>query len=282
MISAIVFSIGYKMKGSLGIPFLVCAVYLLLKLNWKKSIPALLCFILVFTANLKIFTKSFNYLGIVNEERLYKSEFPFEHWVAMGLVEPGGFYAPDFEHTLSLENSKVKKEECAKLVKDRINDRLKKRTMYKHIKSKKDYIWSEADYHVSLQVYEYPLNPLRFGLENYNRLVHPNSKIYNLFKKGKMENDFFITYTKCFHLTFFIMMFIGAIKRILIPKVDERLIYQEITLGIALFLLIWEARSRYLLLLTPVMLMLMFYGFDDLFQLLQNNWNKLKVRNSKQ
>jgi hypothetical protein len=75
------------------------------------------------------------------------------------------------------------------------------------------------------------------------------------------------------------MMLIGAIKRILIPKVDERLIYQGITLGIALLLLIWEARSRYLLSLTPAMLMLMFYGFDDLYLLSQRIVDRVKNNN---
>ncbi|MBP3275208.1 glycosyltransferase family 39 protein [Kandleria sp.] len=278
-LSTLVFSIGYKMKGSLGIPFLVCVIYLLLKWNWRKSIPAVLCLILIFTVNISIIKTGFNLLGIVNEERLYKHEFPSEHWIAMGLLDPGGFYLPDFQHTLSLKNSTIKKKECRKIISQRLNEMIDKGKVYSHLKNKTDFIWSEADYHVSLQVWEYPSDPYRYGLENFNRLVHPNSKIYNLFKKGEPANDFFMIYTKCFHLLFFVMLFIGTFKMFIRPTINARLIYQGITLGIALFLLIWEARSRYLLSLTPAMLMLMFYGFDDLYLLSQRIVDRVKNNN---
>lgn len=75
------------------------------------------------------------------------------------------------------------------------------------------------------------------------------------------------------------MLFIGTFKMFIRPTINARLIYQGITLGIALFLLIWEARSRYLLSLTPAMLMLMFYGFDDLYLLSQRIVDRVKNNN---
>jgi hypothetical protein len=212
---------------------------------------------------------SFEYLGIYNETRAKLHEFPFEHWVNMGLRDPGGFSKEQYRFTFRLKDAKTKKIENRKLLKSTLNKKINDGSLITHLNIKTIYIWSEADYHVKKQVWVTPLNPHTFGFESYIRLSHPDSRVYNLFKSGKFERKLFDIYTRCFQLMLLIMFIIGTFKTLIKPNKDERLIFQGITIGIAIFLLIWEARSRYLLSLTPAMLLLMVYSFEDLLQLIR-------------
>jgi hypothetical protein len=269
ILSAIVFALGYKMKGSLAVPFLTGIIYNFIKFHWKKSLALSLCFILVFTCSLKMINMSFEYLGIYNETRAKLHEFPFEHWVNMGLRDPGGFSKEQYRFTFRLKDAKTKKIENRKLLKSTLNKKINDGSLITHLNIKTIYIWSEADYHVKKQVWVTPLNPHTFGFESYIRLSHPDARVYNLFKSGKFERKLFDIYTRCFQLMLLIMFIIGTFKTLIKPNKDERLIFQGITIGIAIFLLIWEARSRYLLSLTPAMLLLMVYSFEDLLQLIR-------------
>lgn len=226
--------IGYKLKASILVFTCAVIIYWLFKNNKLRNIG-----IVFLTLILCILT--FNGL----EKKLLpnldtKFNFPYTHWVMMGLNDQnqiyGSYYFPDVKYTMESNNK----------TKDNL-DVIKKRIIDRKIIGNLDFYrtkildaWSDGTYFVPEKLQRQPEN---------KSIIHEF-----VLKKGKYFDYFFYISTG-FVLAMYVIMLSGCILD-LKNNLDEKTLLRCSLLGIMLFLILWENRSRYLVNFVPIMIVL--------------------------
>ena len=274
--------IGYKIKPTCIIPFIAIIIDMFFRNELKKSYKgfAYLFVSLIITYSLISFLEVklsvFPY-DIKNNT----NEIPYTHWIMMGMTERDsyqegrkyiGWYNPDsMEITLSHKTTEERKQANIKQIKKQY----KQYGLIEYIKflyRKMLYVWSDGTYYAPTLATPQPNknenNPLR--------------------KFTTLEGDYYkITFWQNIGMFLFIYFFMIIGIQKYIRKNDNKFNYAYLTIfGILLFLLIWEASSRYLLTFTPVLLLCTMNGFKEerikkkksIKKLIENSITKLKER----
>ncbi|WP_195932410.1 acyltransferase family protein [Turicibacter sanguinis] len=184
---------------------------------------------------------------------------PATHWIMMGLKENGRYNLDEANYSISLKDSGYSNKEIIEEHLKIIKSRLKEYGflgMIDHINEKIDFTWGDGTY--------YSLDKLSREPQNRNPF-----QTY-IFGENK---DLFINLNQVVHFVVLIGIILSAIANIY--KINAITILSNITLfGVFLFLLIWETRSRYIVLYIPVLLLSMINGYYFLFNLINQSKNK--------
>lgn len=164
-------------------------------------------------------------------------EIPKSHWVMMGLSGYGGFNKEDYALTEKvLQDNKDANKECIKEIINRLENYSP--LGYLNFLSKKiSYTWGDGTYLISEKLARSPRNA--------------NSIISDIFRGGGKYNKTYEWIADTLHLTMLFSLLIGAFA----TRKDRSsiiLIYKLTVIGVFIFFLLWETRSRYLLNYTPV------------------------------
>lgn len=192
--------------------------------------------------------------------------FPINHYIMMGLNErsSGGFDESDYFFTLSIPTYAEKK----KIIKEEIEERwngmttVQKRDHFiaKYLYTFNDgtFSWAgEGAFFNYLPEHDNPLNDL------YPEIFHPDGKYYVWYRN--------IAQTIWLQILFGILFLFLDLKKQTTGKA-----FLVITLcGLLTFLLLFEARARYLLLYAPTFLILSLYGYESLFAMLSTKVKSL-------
>lgn len=183
--------------------------------------------------------------------------FPMTHWVMMGLEGNGGYYHQDVEYTLSLKYAGLTNEEIKDIHIDRIKDRLSDygiKGFLDHLHKKINYTWAEGTYFVPEKLRREPINTN--GYQSY------------IFGE---KNEIYIYSAQAVHLVILGLMALSGAY--LLKNRNSFLYVAAIAIfGNFLFLMMWETRSRYLVLYLPLMMMLCAYAMA--------HFNKIKSKES--
>ena len=235
--------VGYKLKGSILVTIVAMFIVWFFKnLPLKEKvinimIPVFIIFFLMMSYNLIL------NIALPNLDRYEDHNLPITHYLMMGLNDEGliygGFSQNDYTNTSHSEdkisyNLKV------------INERFSKRKIWGNIKFyaiKTLDTWTDGTY---------------FAPEKISRKPIDNSPLHNIFlPNGKYFNVCFNFYTGII-IIMYVFMFIGCVIDLKNKtcQLDNKTLLRCILLGIWLFLLIWETRSRYLVNFVPIMIVL--------------------------
>lgn len=180
---------------------------------------------------------------------------PATHWIMMGLKGPVGQFNQEdvlFSENIKLKYGKEKvKEENIRVIKERLKD-YGINGYIEFLNDKISFTWGDGTY--------YSVNKLERSLEKNN-----NIQEYVIGSK----NTLFIYISQISHITILVMILISAIGSFKKPASFERSMQIGI-FGVFLFLVIWEARSRYLLCYLPILIVTAFYGMNYLFKFIDN------------
>ena len=183
--------------------------------------------------------------------------FPMTHWVMMGLEGNGGYYHQDVEYTLSLKYAGLTNKEIKDIHIDRIKDRLSDygiKGFLDHLHKKINYTWAEGTYFVPEKLRREPINTN--GYQSY------------IFGE---KNEIYIYSAQAVHLVILGLMALSGAY--LLKNRSSFLYVAAIAIfGNFLFLMMWETRSRYLVLYLPLMMMLCAYAMA--------HFNKIKSKES--
>lgn len=210
---------AYKIKGSAAV-FIPAAVIDMLFVRRKKSdkIISFVAFIAVFAALCILLGGIAKKVTDIDCKEMEKYRFPMIHWVMMSASGNGGYQYEDFMYTKSFEgfDSKV----SADL--DRLGDKLSKQGAAgfgNHLLTKLTYTWRDSSFMASYY-----------------------------YKNSFLESNAFYILTALCHFTLMfgiVRSYISRIKSkddVLSPAFMPKLMLA----GLTVFLLIWEARCRYL------------------------------------
>lgn len=175
--------------------------------------------------------------------------FPKTHWIMMGLKGTGGFDDEDTDMTRYLKdigytNEQIQNEHL-RIMKERI-DEFGWRGLMNHLNNKLNFTWSDGTY---------------FAPEKLNR--EPLSEnIFQTYIFGSY-NKAYLYFSQMIHVAVQFLVLLSSIK-ILKQKSGFESVATISLFGVILFLLIWETRSRYLMIYLPVIIFLASHGFTFL------------------
>ena len=213
-----------------------------------------------------IIIKSFNFIcetTIIKDSRKNNLEFPMTHWIMMGLNRPeseggtsigyGAYSQKDADYTAESGNYEQKKEANILKIKERLHEYgLSGYTQFLFNKFK--YVWNDGSY--------YTINLI--GWDTLNKTSTPYRLIVD-----ERSNGLFKNYMTDFNNYMFFIIIAGVIIELVKKeKNQESRIMGTSIVGIAIFLLIWEARSRYIYFLIPMFCIFSAYELKNVLYLI--------------
>lgn len=264
-VSGVLVFLGYKLKGSLIILLAAVLIYVFLKMNIKQVLCITLAFIAGFGSIGVIYTVAFKSMNIVTEEQSDRYEYPYTHWIMMGLKGLGHYNLKDSNYTDSFESKAEKQEANIKEIKNRIEN-FGPDGLTKHIFNKAVLTWEDGTYYISHHI------------EDCKR-----ENILHSFVLTKGENHlYFFVYSNGFQLLLIFLMLMSILKGCKDPYVNILTLFKGIIFAAFIFFLIWETRSRYLYNFTPLFMLVAVDGLDFIVSAMKRPVKTISAKKRKQ
>lgn len=243
-LASIIFSLGLLLKGSLIIFIIALSIVIIIFAEKQKK----LLFVLPFVS-LLVMKTLFNFtiygLHILEEDQVKSYSFPVTHWIMMGQREEtlGKWSGEDVEFTESLFNNyskdEIKRIHLAETKKRIIEKGWRGNVLYST--EKIAHTWTDGTYYSLNKIKRYPVYP-----QNFERLTNGTS---GLLLQG---------FARIQHL----LILFGLLFALLLkPKGDFITFIMLSIIGFFLFFILWEARSRYILSVTPLFILMCSYVY---------------------
>ncbi|WP_077955133.1 glycosyltransferase family 39 protein [Listeria monocytogenes] len=247
IIIGLLFAIGYHIKPNLIIMLPAIIIHLFFIKNWRKTLLNTAIILIVFAGMNTLYNPFTEKYGFERDNSL---EFPQSHWIMMGLKGPEGRYdSSEFLYTKQFDTKEKKQEANKEVIKERI-------TSYGPVGLLELYnmkmlsTWTDGTRAYSWYVKSAKEYPVAYDF---------------LFGDKKVFADAF---SQIFHIINLILVILGALRFYKKQEFDLSFLINITLIGVWLFHLVWEANQRYILFVTPLMIMSAMYGFKFLVELL--------------
>lgn len=245
---------GFLLKATaviIGVAFFI--TLLLSKMAIKKKIIVALFIICPFILGNLAWT-SF-YAAKIEPSKV----IPKTHWLKMGLAGHGGYNNDDF---VSTQNAIYNNEDVNKNCIEEIKKRLTGYGLLGYLRflsRKISYTWGDGTYYIPYKLSRSP--------------IHPDNILSDIFNSNGKYNGIYIRVAGALHLAMLVILLIGAfLTRNYSDNIT--LICKLSIIGIFIFFLFWETRSRYILNYTPVMFVLAGIFFKNIIR----EFTQMKLR----
>lgn len=235
LLCTLVLFIGFSVKGNLCVLAVAFLLYTVFKTNIKKTICIVLCGCLFLGMNTAFKAGCINW-GISSYTRLYEHQVPTIHWISMSLYGKGGYNQADFRATDKAGNIEQKKQHCKELLKQRLAD-YGFWGLLKHQSMKAGYTWFDGQHQA---IYQYK----------------------DTLKGGFVKSPVLVIWCFLMNISMLAGVFLAFMRNK--TRLNSLALLKLSVLGLALFLCIWETRSRYLYNFLPIMLILQTEGLISL------------------
>ena len=243
----LVFIIGFEVKITSSFVFIAILITGLLNGKYKELIkdfkffiPSALIFFILWTAFV-------NVAVIPNKEKLNQWKVPITHWLWIGSVGNGSYNEEAYQYTYSFPTYDERNSADLQKLKESIKS-YNIGSFIGHINEKINFTWADGTY---------------FAPEKLRRNPVEKSILYEYVAGDGIQKDAYKYFPQTMHFAMLIFMLINAIHILRKKKYDNIYFTLTITiLEIAVFLMIWENRSRYILTLVPIMIMLSVHGIE--------------------
>lgn len=225
--------LGYVIKGNLCILAVAFALYMMFEKGILKGVATGVVLALAIVLFSKATTAAGLAAGITTRELYEAKRLPPHHWVMMSLVGDGRFNMQEYHRSIIHGNYESKKKADMKRIKEDM-DNYTPRTFVEHLRLKSSVTWSEGHY--------YALHHIKDSRNK--RLVG--------FLKGDTAKRVFDMAQAVLLLTM-LLSFVGGVFS---KYPDKVFLLRMSVFGLAVFLLIWETRSRYLVNFLPFMVLI--------------------------
>lgn len=241
-------ALGCLIKGSVIVLLAALLIHLILKSikNIRFAATAIIAVALI-SGIWGAYTKNCDWVDLSKSDSL---EFPITHWIMMGLDRGtvGGYSQIDFEYTDSFPSKAEKQRANIEVIMRRLGefDSLSELADFEFTKAA--LAWGDGQYMQDNHI-EWGIN--RNGVYN---IVSTSGRFYPVY------NIYIVVYAFCMY----IFAVAGSILSIKKPKVDFAMFLRLTMLGVILFFMLWESKSRYLFNFTPVFMLAAIYGAEEI------------------
>lgn len=239
--------LGIKIKYSVAIALIAVIIRCIIKFDLKKLAAVAVSTALGFALVSAAFDR-FMYKNILDKEKAYDMSTPFLAWIAMG-VQGDGTHSADDNHYIWAQETHEEKVDGAKFL-------LKARLEYMGPAGYIKFLNAKAVRSFGSGNLDYPNTVSESPMKQ-------NFMIDVLNPQGRY-NAVFDNIIQGYHILIFLMLCVGAVSGVL-GKDRRMFVWQVSSLGMLLFLLLWEAGTRYLLNYYPVFVSASLAGFALVF-----------------
>lgn len=241
--AGIFIGVGALIKPTVLIMGVAVIIFLFLKKQKKYNRRFLMCFlipIILFLLGQKVFINHF-----FDQDYLKQSELPTEHYLLIGLEGTGSFSEERY-----LEMSQLNHEEkvrvAKKNIRKRINNMFKNKEVLSFYNRKISFTWTDGTFFSFEKLHREPIH------KDFTKYIYSND-----------NNDiFYWTFSNTEWIIIIVLMILGVVFRKTLPEKTQELqtIANISIVGIILFLLLWETRSRYLVNYVPIFMLNAYIG----------------------
>ncbi len=240
LLASFIFSLGMLLKGSLIIFIIAFSItFLLYMKGWKKAY-IILPFIMLFVVK-TVFSTALYQLNILDKEQQMQTSFPISHWLVMAQnsERAGKYSADDVVWTKQLLSTQPR-EKVSHIHFEELQHRLEEKGLLGNLKfnlEKITHTWTDGTYYSLNKIKRNPIEPI-----NITSLLD--------YKSGEILQGF----ARIQHL----ILFIGLLLAFPLIKDRKALVTfcMLSIIGYFFFFLFWETRSRYLVSVTPLVILL--------------------------
>ena len=206
----------------------------------------------------------------VFEKRITETEnaeyykMPWEHWIVLGLTGNGGFSQEIYEFTNSFPTYEERKQADINKIKEIINN-YNCNDFLKHLTLKLKYAWTDGTY---------------FAPEKLRRQPVSKNVLHKFILADGEYNIYYKYLPQIMHIAMLILIIFSCVKDIKNKCFsNKKLILVISMLGLMVFLMIWENRSRYILTMLPIYILLSIDGIEYLADKIGSK-NRKEVKNN--
>ncbi|MBF2348408.1 glycosyltransferase family 39 protein [Listeria marthii] len=255
IIIGLLFAIGYQIKPNIIILLPAMLIHLCFIRNWRKiilnAVVLMVCFFGLNTA----FTPIAESYGFEKDPTV---EFPQTHWLMMGLGDPAGRYnRDDVTYTSEFKTKKEKEEANIEKIKERIDEH-GPLGLLKLFDNKVLNTWTDGT-----RAYTWYIN---------SALDYPAPYDY-FFGDKRVVTEL---PAQMFHIINLFLICLGALRFYKKKEFDMSFFVNIALVGVWLFHLFWEANQRYIMFITPLMILSSIYGFKFIVESLYTKKFDLK------
>lgn len=231
--------IGFKIKGSLIILIPAFIIYLLLQYGFKRCLKMTAAFLLSFVILLASYTGFVKASNIIPEDVSQRWQYPYTHWLMIGLNDYGAYTLEDNHYTYEYEGIEAKKQANLEEIQRRFAQKGFWGTVL-HVGIKAVWTHMDGTYYIANYLEDYQERCALHSLLLYEGRFHPA----------------FYAYSCGFQLFLLFIMAYSAKRAWKQHKCDITTLFRIAVFGMFLFFLIWETNARYPYNFTPLYLLI--------------------------
>ncbi|MBQ3306697.1 MAG: acyltransferase family protein [Bacilli bacterium] len=257
IISGLFLGVGGVLKATVFIPFIAIIIYAILKRQngYKTFLTWMIFLVLIPVMGNRMITHTF-----FSQERLKEERIPINHYIMIGLENNGGFSDSLYKLTTNTSGEENRKKIENERIKNRLEELKKNHGFIAFYNRKISYTWTDGTF---------------FSYEKLRRKpYHKKYTKYVLSDKGEDRLYRALSNAKWFILL--LLMVVGTVLKKYLRKElrDFQFILNLSIIGLLLFLLIWETRSRYLVNYSPIFLVNAYIGLNAII----NYYKEKKIK----
>lgn len=240
--------IGFLFKATVIFALFAIIIDIFCNSKFKSFIKKLL--IIVFISIICFFSmnKLITHVLNISKEEQDKLQFPHTHHIMMALNTTGGYNQEDVDYTASFLSYEEKKLANINVIKERIHERGLLGTTKHLLYTKIVRTWTNNTFAVSDYLGR---KPIKQGVLQF------------IFTMGGKYYKIFDIYTNAYWLIILIGIFFEYLRNKQTSD-DIQMIGKYIILMLALFLIVWECNSRYVIQILPLIIMIGISGWESL------------------
>ncbi len=236
---------GFELKPTVAIITVACILHMVITKNWKRGIIATVAILLVFSTCTQAFNIIMDKAAVIDQSDYDKENFPYSHWIMMGLKGAGNYNLEDREYTSSFKTKKEKEKGNIKKIKERLKEYgIPGLLAHQYVKAVNT--WSNGKYDMEFHLQRQPVR--KSWLQS---VFFKNGKFYPLYDGYCTLYHWLLLFFICFSVIY------GLIKR----ETGSSVMWKLALFGLFLFLSIWETKSRYVMHFVPVMMLITIDAF---------------------
>lgn len=265
----IVFSLGMWIKMTVIIMLVAIIMDILLTCRIRRYILPVGCALIVVAVGCAGFTAIRS--RVLDQKTYQEKNLPYSHWIMMGLKGVGTYSAGDYNYTYSFPTVAEKQAGIQKEIKARM-EAYTPFSFLCHLSNKTTYIFGSGQYGADTMLDDNP--PRKNWFHAY--VIYTDQTNETRFKA-------FNSCVQGYHLLLLSLITASSFAALKHRKSRNfRCIAPKIAVaGLILFLMIWEASSRYLVNYLPVMIVCAFSGLDLWSRHIENMGKRLVRRGRK-
>lgn len=251
--------IGFELKPTVAIITVACAIHMVIAKNWKRGLVATLALILIFGSCRETFKIVMDKTAVVDQTDYDKENFPYAHWVMMGLKGTGNYNLADREYTSSFRTKEDKEKGDIRMIKKRLKEYgVPGLLFHQYIKAVST--WSNGKYDMEFHLQRQPVR---------------KSWLQSVFFKDGKFYPLYDSYCTLYQWTLIIFIAISVVYGLLKREMGSSAMWKLALFGLFLFLSIWETKARYVMHFVPVMMLIV---IDILYVIHRNLYSVQKLR----